>query len=69
MAKDVQMETVKPGDKIKLGQFKVEFIRTSHSIPDSVCLAIQTPVGMIVHTGILRSILPPLPENLSIFID
>ncbi len=51
MAKDVQMETVKPGDKIKLGQFKVEFIRTSHSIPDSVCLAIQTPVGMIVHTG------------------
>ncbi|HHY91551.1 MAG TPA: ribonuclease J, partial [Clostridiales bacterium] len=51
MSKDVQMETVKPGDKIKLGQFKVEFIRTSHSIPDSVCLAIQTPVGIIVHTG------------------
>ena len=47
----IKMETVKPGDEIKLGEFKVEFIRTSHSIADSVCLAIHTVLGTIVHTG------------------
>jgi ribonuclease J len=51
MDKNINMEIIKPGDKIKLGQLKVEFIRTSHSIADSVCLAIHTPVGVIVHTG------------------
>lgn len=47
----VQMNVVKPGDTIKLGNYKVEFIKTSHSIADAVCLAIHTPVGSIVHTG------------------
>lgn len=42
---------VKPGDSIKLGIFKIDFIRVSHSIPDSVGLAIHTPLGIIVHTG------------------
>ena len=42
---------VKSGDSITLGCFKVEFIHVSHSIPDSVALAIKTPVGTIVHTG------------------
>lgn len=42
---------VKPGDSIKLGVFKIDFIRVSHSIPDSVGLAIHTPHGIIVHTG------------------
>lgn len=40
------------GQTITLGQnFKIEFIRSSHSIPDSVMLAINTPVGTILHTG------------------
>ena len=43
--------TVKPGQSIKLGRFKIEFIRVSHSIPDAVGLAIHTPLGAIVHTG------------------
>lgn len=42
---------VKAGDKLKLGTFSIEFIRTTHSIPDSVAIAINTPVGMVVHTG------------------
>jgi ribonuclease J len=42
---------VKPGGSIKLGVFTVEFIKTSHSIADSVALAIHTPVGTIVHTS------------------
>jgi len=36
---------------VKTGQFDVEFIRTSHSIPDSSALAITTPMGTIIHTG------------------
>ena len=43
--------TVEQGQTIKLGCFKIEFIRSCHSIPDSVMLAINTPVGTILHTG------------------
>lgn len=43
--------TVVPGETIKLGQLKVEFIHTNHSIADAVALAITTPLGVIVHTG------------------
>lgn len=43
--------TVVPGECIKLGAFKVEFIHTNHSIADSVAIAITTPVGSIIHTG------------------
>lgn len=43
---------VNQGQTIKLGKnFKVEFIRSSHSIPDSVMLAITTPAGTVLHTG------------------
>ena len=42
---------IKPGDKIYAGNFKVEFIRVNHSIPDAVALAIHTPIGIIIHTG------------------
>lgn len=43
---------VKQGDTIKLGSsFKVEFIRSNHSIADAVMLGIWTPVGTILHTG------------------
>lgn len=42
---------VMQGETVKLGQFKVEFIRTTHSIADSVALAIFTPIGVVVHSG------------------
>jgi ribonuclease J len=45
------MTVVKQGQTIVLGKFRVEFIRSSHSIPDSVMLAIHTPVGTVLHTG------------------
>lgn len=45
------LNVVKPSENIKLGPFNIEFIRTSHSIPDSVALAIHTPVGTVVHSG------------------
>jgi len=48
---DVTMITIKPKDIIKLGDFDIEFIKTNHSIADSVGLAIHTPIGVIVHTS------------------
>lgn len=51
MLSSVQLETVHQGQMIELGAFKVEFIRSTHSIADSVALAIHTPVGLVVHTS------------------
>lgn len=47
----VDLRCVKPRDVIKLENMSVEFIRQSHSIPDSVAIAVHTPVGVILHTG------------------
>jgi len=45
------LQTVAQGQTIELGAFKVEFIRSTHSIADAVALAIHTPVGVVVHTS------------------
>ncbi|MBR6646680.1 MAG: ribonuclease J [Clostridia bacterium] len=42
---------VKAGDMVKLGETKVEFIHTNHSIADAVAIAFHTPLGIIVHSG------------------
>ncbi|APC08209.1 ribonuclease J [Neomoorella thermoacetica] len=47
----VRLQQVKPRDTLKIGPFRVEFIHVSHSIADTVALAIHTPVGTIVHTS------------------
>ncbi len=44
-------KVVSYGQYINLGDFRIEFIRTNHSIADSAALAIYTPAGVIVHTG------------------
>ena len=54
------LRVVKPGDVVELGCFKVEFIKTSHSIPGAVALAITTPLGVILHTGDFKIDLTPL---------
>ena len=46
-----ELITVKPRDVIKLNSVSVEFIKTNHSIADSVAIAIHTPIGAILHTG------------------
>lgn len=48
---DCILNNVEPGQVIVLDKFKVEFIRCTHSIADSCCLAIFTPIGTILHTG------------------
>ncbi|MFH1140652.1 MAG: ribonuclease J, partial [Chloroflexota bacterium] len=45
------LREIEPGKPIKEGAFRVEFFRVCHSIPDAMGLAIQTPVGLVVHTG------------------
>lgn len=47
----VKRKIVKYGQSINLGCFRIEFIRTNHSIVDAAALAIFTPAGIIVHTG------------------
>ena len=47
----VRRKTVHFGQSINLGEFRVEFIRTNHSIVDAAALAIYSPVGCVVHTG------------------
>ena len=52
LLRSTKMVEVSAGQTIILGNyFKVEFIRSTHSIPDSVMLAITTPVGTVLHTG------------------
>jgi len=47
----VELHTIKPRDVLPLGPFSVEFFHVCHSIPDTVGLAITTPVGLVVHSG------------------
>ncbi|MCD7884156.1 MAG: ribonuclease J [Lachnospiraceae bacterium] len=49
--KTTRRKVVKQGQSINLGDFRVEFIRTNHSIADAVALAIYSPAGVVVHTG------------------
>ena len=51
LLRSTKLKVVNPGQTITLGCMKVEFIRTTHSIPDACSLAIHTPVGIVVHTG------------------
>ncbi len=52
LLRSTKLNEVVQGQTISLGKyFKVEFIRSSHSIPDSVMLAINTPAGTVLHTG------------------
>ena len=51
MTKSVKRKVVKHGQSINLGQFRIEFIKTNHSIEDACALAIYSPAGIVVHTG------------------
>ncbi len=51
LSRSTKMYEVEQGTTMDLGKMKVEFIRTSHSIPDAVSFAIYTPAGIVMHTG------------------
>lgn len=60
---EAQLNVVEPGSTINLGCFKVSFIRNNHSIPDAVSFAIDTPIGMVVHTGDFKIDYTPINEE------
>jgi ribonuclease J len=51
LLRSADLRVVKAGDSVSLGAFNIDFIRSSHSITDTVILAIDTPLGMVVLTS------------------
>ncbi len=51
LTKTVKRKVIAHGQSINLGQFRIEFIQTNHSIADAAALAIYSPAGIVVHTG------------------
>ena len=63
LKESTNINVVKQGQTIVLGKFKVEFIRSCHSIPDSVALAIHSPAGTVVHTGDFKIDYTPIGQE------
>ncbi len=62
---NVQFNKVKPGEKVQIGPFVIEFIHVTHSIVSAMALAITTPLGVIIHTGDFK--VDPTPTDNELF--
>lgn len=51
LLRSTKRKTIKHGQSINLGAFRIEFIKTNHSIQDAAALAIYSPAGTVIHTG------------------
>jgi len=60
LTEQADLVTVTPGSKVRLGVFEAEFIRVNHSIPDACCIAVRTPVGVVIHTGDFKLDVSPI---------
>ena len=60
LLQNAKLNTVRAGDKVSAGCFKIEFIRVNHSIADACALAITTPQGVILHTGDFKLDVTPI---------
>ncbi len=65
MLKESKLIAVKPRQKISVGCFTIEFINVTHSIVSCVALAIQTPLGVVMHTGDFK--VDPTPTDNDLF--
>src|ERR1700687_2949046 len=65
MLDEARLNIVKPGEKLTLGPFAIEFIHVTHSIVSCVALAITTPLGVIIHTGDYK--VDPTPTDNELF--
>jgi len=66
--KKLDIKKIEPGGRIKLGPFKIEFIKMTHNIPDTFGLFILTPIGNLFHTADFKFDLTPLydaPSNIN----
>src|ERR1019366_7302128 len=59
---DIELIEIAPKEKFTVGPFIIEPIRVTHSLVDCVALAIETPVGIVIHTGDFKIDLSPLDE-------
>ena len=62
---DANLVTIAPGRSVNLGCFTVEFIKSTHSIPGAVILAINTPVGTVIHTGDFKFDFTPIDGEIT----
>ena len=67
LLKATSLHTIQPGDTLDLGPFHIEFFRVCHSIPDGVGLAVETPVGLVVHSGDFKFDHSPVDGRLTDF--
>ena len=67
LLRSTKLYTVDQGETVDFGKMQVEFIRSSHSIPDSVMLAIHTPVGTVMHTGDFKIDFTPIDDQIMDF--
>ncbi len=58
------LNCVHAGETVRLGSFAVEFIHVNHSIADACCLAITTPVGVVVHSGDFKLDITPIDGDM-----
>lgn len=65
LSDEVSLNRVRPGEKIELGPFQIEFIHVTHSIVSAVALAITTPLGVVIHTGDFK--VDPTPTDNELF--
>jgi ribonuclease J len=65
MAAQSRLNRIKPGDRVTLGPFEIEFIHVTHSIVQAVALAIRTPLGVVIHTGDFK--IDPTPTDNALF--
>ena len=64
LLQSTKLNTVSAGDTIKAGCFSIEFIRVNHSIADACALAINTPQGMVIHTGDFKLDITPIESEM-----
>ena len=65
LLRSTKLHEVQAGKTINFGKMKVEFIRSCHSIPDAVMLAIYTPVGTVLHTGDFKIDYTPINSEMT----
>lgn len=63
--KKTDVKEVPEGKGVKLGSLTLEFIRMTHSVPDTMALALKTPLGVVIHTGDFKLDPTPLDRKLS----